>query len=255
MNHNVPFLTEAFIEQDAALLLSEFERARGVTLKAPIPIEDIIEKHLRLRIDLDDLHERFGKPRPANGGTDVLGAIYGDGTIFIDQSLDPETFPDKEARFRFTLGHEGGGHWRLHQSLIRADAPQLSFLDDSTEPKFLCRKSNAKAREEWQADFYSSCALMPRKLLFEAWSDQFEGGKPQVLHSSEAMGNGFVEVTAGLKKVRGLPVLENEDETLERVSRPLADRFLVSPSAMRIRLEHVGLLHRKPPAQSSFDRT
>jgi hypothetical protein len=30
---------------------------------APIPIEDIIEKHLKLRVEFDDLHGLLGVPR------------------------------------------------------------------------------------------------------------------------------------------------------------------------------------------------
>jgi hypothetical protein len=36
---------------------------------------------------------------------------------------------------------------------------------------------------------------------------------------------------------------------LDRIARPLAEQFLVSPIAMRIRLEKLGLLHREVPHQ------
>ena len=36
---------------------------------------------------------------------------------------------------------------------------------------------------------------------------------------------------------------------LESFARPLAEQFLVSPIAMRIRLEKLGLLHREVPHQ------
>jgi len=39
-----------------------------VTLEPPIPIEDIIEKHLKLRIEFDDLHEVFGVPEVGGAG-------------------------------------------------------------------------------------------------------------------------------------------------------------------------------------------
>jgi hypothetical protein len=48
-------------------------------------------------------------------------------------------------------------------------------------PFFICRSSQAKKREEWQADFYSSCLLMPRKLVFAAWYAAFPDPKPRVL--------------------------------------------------------------------------
>jgi hypothetical protein len=75
-----------------------------------------------------------------------------DGSIFIDESLDPEENPAREGRYRFTLAHEGGGHWRLHRHLVMQDAAQISFFDAVGEPKFVCRSSQAKERVEWQAD-------------------------------------------------------------------------------------------------------
>ena len=49
--------------------------------------------------------------------------------------------------------------------------------------------------------------------------------------------------------VSGLDISEPDDTTLERFCKPLAERFLVSPIAMRIRLEKLGLLHRVVPLQ------
>ena len=140
----VPYLADEAIERDAAALLAEYQHARGVTIVPPVPVEDIVEKHLKLQIEFDDMHARHTVPRPPSGETDILGAIYGDGSIFIDESLDPEENPSKEGRYRFTLAHEGGGHWRLHQHLIMQDTAQTSFLDEAGEPKFICRSSQVK---------------------------------------------------------------------------------------------------------------
>jgi len=87
-----------------------------VALVPPIPVEDIIEKHLKLRIEFDDMHARHNIPRIGRGKTDILGAIYGDGSIFIDESLDPDENPSKEGRYRFTLGEfqrEVQHRWRI----------------------------------------------------------------------------------------------------------------------------------------------
>jgi len=181
MTRFVPYLAEEAIERDSAALLAEYAHVRGVTLEPRIPIEDIVEKHLKLRIEFDDMHARYNVPRPPNGEPDILGAIYGDRRIFIDESLDPEENPSKEGRYRFTLAHEGGGHWRLHQHLIMQDTAQTSFLDEAGDPKFICRSSQTKKREEWQADFYASCLLMPRRMIFAAWDELFPDRKQRVL--------------------------------------------------------------------------
>lgn len=250
MSRFVPYLADEAIERDSVSLIKEFEHARGVTIEPPIPIEDILEKHLKLRIEFDDLHARHNVPRPENGQTDILGAIYGDGSIFIDESLDPEENPVREGRYRFTLAHEGGGHWRLHQHLIKEDTAQASLFGDDGAPKFICRSSQAKERVEWQADFYASCLLMPRKMVFAVWDEFFPDRKQRVLQPKTPIEHAFVEIPKyGFQLSGRMLECETDDEALERFCKPLADRFLVSPIAMRIRLEKLGLLHRSVPLQ------
>ena len=70
-----------------------------------------------------------------------------------------------------------------------------------------------------QADLYASHLLMPRKLVMQAWRDEFGNDNPRVLRRSISI--------------------------LEPFLRPLAKQFLVSPVAMRIRLEKLGLLYRE----------
>jgi hypothetical protein len=234
---------------DAASLIAEYEHARGVTIEPPIPVEDIVEKYLKLRIELDDMHGRHNIPRPPNGQPDILGAIYGDGSIFIDESLDPEENPAREGRYRFTLAHEGGGHWRLHRHLIRQDTAQTSFLNQRDEPRFVCRSSQAKRREEWQADFYASCLLMPRKMVFAVWDEFFPDRKQRVLQPRVPIEHAFVEIPRPHASIGDCGLAERENEALERFCKPLAERFVVSPIAMRIRLEKLGLMHRAVPSQ------
>jgi hypothetical protein len=182
MSRLVPYLSEATIERDATALLTEYARARGVAIAPPIPIEDIVEKHLKLRIEFDDTHKLFGIPRDPECDADILGAIFFDeARIVIDESLDPEERPGIEGRYRFTLGHEGGGHWRLHRWIFAKNPAQGALFGGPEAPSFLCRSSEAKKREEWQADFYASCLLMPRKLVIEAWRGRFGNTNARIL--------------------------------------------------------------------------
>ena len=134
MTIQVKYLTEETIETDAEALLAEFSRARGVTLKPPIPIEDIVEKHLKLRIEFDDLHEVLGVPM-VGPEPEIFGAIWVDEReIWIHESLDPEERPEIEGRYRFTLAHEGGGHWRLHRRYLATDPAQNSLFCGPSKP-------------------------------------------------------------------------------------------------------------------------
>jgi Zn-dependent peptidase ImmA (M78 family) len=254
MTRNVPYLSEEEIERDAAALLAEYEAARTVTIEPPIPIEDIIEKHLKLGFEFSDAHRLFGVPR-SGPNSDILGALFFDERrIVIDESLDPEEYPSNEGRYRFTLAHEGGGHWRLHRRLFARDPAQAGLFDAPEAPTFICRTSQAKAREEWQADFYASCLLMPRKLVFVAWDQAFPDRKQRVLQPTTKIDHPFVEIERFGSCIPGAEFTEREDQTLERFAKPFAKKFGVSSIAMRIRLENLGLLHRVVPGQHLIER-
>jgi Zn-dependent peptidase ImmA (M78 family) len=249
MTKLVPYLSEEAIERDATALLNEYVQARGVVIKPPIPIEDIVEKHLKLGVEFDDMHRLFGVPRDPDGEADILGAMYfDDGRIVIDESLDPEENPSKEGRYRFTLVHEGGGHWRLHRYLFAKD-PAQSVLFGGPATPVVCRSSQAKERVEWQADFYASCLLMPRKLVFAVWDEIFPDRKQRVLQPRNLISRPFVEVRRVEWQIGDFDCSEADDNAFDRIARSLAERFLVSPIAMRIRLEKLGLLLREVPRQ------
>src|SRR5215207_10947700 len=100
MTPRVPYVSDQAIEKDAQALLSEYAEERGVVIEPPIPIDDIIEKYLKIRIDFDDMHGLYGLPR--SDRAEILGAIFIDQRrIFVDESLDPHENPTKEARYRF----------------------------------------------------------------------------------------------------------------------------------------------------------
>jgi hypothetical protein len=249
MTRFIPYLSEEVIERDAAALLAEYAHACDVIVEPPIPIEDIVEKHLKLGIEFDDTHKLFGVPRRGLD-PDILGAIFfDDRRIVIDESLDPEESPAKEGRYRFTLGHEGGGHWRLHRHLFATDSRQATLFEQPAVPSFVCRSSEAKKREEWQADFFASCLLMPRKLVFAAWDEAFPDRKQRVLQPATPIEHPFVEVDRLRCGTSGTYFTGDDDVVLEHFARPFAERFLVSAIAMRIRLEKLGLLHRVVPRQ------
>ena len=254
MSKFVPYLSDETIERDAAALLSEYGQKIGAAIVPPVPIEDIIEKHLKLGIEFDDTHRLFGVPRSGLGmEPDILGAMFFDeARIVIDTSLDPEENPAKEGRYRFTLAHEGGGHWRLHRRLFAKDLAQAALFSGPATPAVICRSSQAKERVEWQADFYASCLLMPRKLVMAAWDEMFPDRKPRVIAPPVPFDHPFVEVRRVECRIGDLDCYETDDDVLDGIARPLAEQFLVSTIAMRIRLEKLGLLLREVPHQRIF---
>ncbi len=250
MGLKVAYLSDEAIERDAQTLLADYAQVRGIASKAPIPIDDIIEKHLKIGIEFDDTHRLFNVPRSGIGfDSDILGAIFFDQKrIVIDENLDPDTNPAKEGRYRYTAAHEVG-HWQLHRSLFAKDPAQISLLETQAAPSVVCRSSTAKERIEFQADFYASCLLMPRKLVLAAWDHAFPDRKQRVLQPATPIDHPFVEIDRICCSSSGSYFTGDDDVVLEHFARPFAEEFLVSPIAMRIRLEKLRLLHRTVPLQ------
>src|ERR1700730_8697376 len=93
---------------------------------------------------------------------------------------------------------------------------------------------------------------MPRKLVFSAWDEMFPDRKQRVLQPRTPFSHPFVEIPRTSWRIGDLDCSESDDEALDRIARPLAERFLVSPIAMRIRLEKLGLLLREVPHQRNL---
>jgi Zn-dependent peptidase ImmA (M78 family) len=194
----------------------------------------------------------FSVPRSEGADEpDILGAIYFDSRrIVVDESLDPEEHPWMEGRYRFTLGHEAGGHWRLHRHLFDKNPAQCSFLADPA-PSVLCRASKAEERIEWQADFYASCLLMPTAMVLAAWRERFGNGKPRMLKRRNRVAlpeNASPMIRSVFETIER----QREEKLIKELVRPFAQKFLVSLTAMRIRLEKLGLLLHDVPSQQSL---
>lgn len=250
MGLKVAYMSDEAIEKDVQTLLTDYARQRGMPIEAPIPIDDIIEKHLKIGIEFDDTHRLFGVPRSGIGfDPDILGAIFFDQKrIVIDESLDPDANPAKEGRYRYTTAHELG-HWRLHRGLFGKDPAQASLLEPNAAPSVVCRTSQVKERIEFQADLYASCVLMPRKLVFAAWDEVFPDRKQRVLQPATPINHPFIEIPRFECLIPGAEFTETDDQALDSFAKQFAEKFLVSPIAMRIRLERLGLLHRTVPLQ------
>jgi hypothetical protein len=158
MSMRVPFLEKSRIVAAADQVLAAYAAGTGRQAQPPIPVEDIIERGLGLRLD-------FVTFAAYPAGADVLGATYvAKKLICINQALLGDRL---EGRFCFTCAHEIG-HWALHRQLV---APKASHPDDA--PRILCRSSQAKTPIEWQADAFASCLLMPEAMVRRAFQRAF----------------------------------------------------------------------------------
>lgn len=234
----VPYLTNEAIEADASLLLAEFARDCRLIAEPPVPIDEIIEIHLRLTFEIGDLRSLFGLG-------DVHGAIwFRERRIVVDRQLDPVSNPAKLGRYHFTLAHETG-HWRLHRKLFLRDAGEANlFGDTASEPDHICRTTQAKARVERQADSFAACLLMPGPLVRREWLDWRGEAESLVLADLGERRQEHLDAEIARRPFPKQGKHADDEMVSENLCRPLADRFEVSAEAMRIRLEEMHLLLR-----------
>lgn len=165
-------------------------------------------------------------------GTEVLGSI-------TFSPLQINIFPQENihrARYRFTLAHELGHYFLDHGRYMRGEYCEAGDFreigDDQIEMSDI-------ARMEWQANYFASCVLMPRDNFIKSFRRQLAV-------------NGIAD--------RGFGSLFLDDQSCNakafyNVATQLMLEYQVSKTAVRIRLERLGLLvnhHKKSTPSLSF---
>lgn len=232
------FLSPDDFENEAALVLAEYGNAHGNVTEPPIPIDDIIEEHFKLVVEFNDLRAKY-----PDG--DVLGEIYfNQRRIVVDSALVPEEFPSMRGRYRFTLAHELS-HWRLHRHLYLRAANQPALLPSGAEQPDHVLRSRHTDQKEYQANRLASCLLMPREMVKRLWHAAHGG--MDLIYLDDLRTRQREILTAEVLRRGGFKTGDDaiDNMLLEHVARPLAQKFEVSPDAMRIRLEGMNLLLRK----------
>jgi Zn-dependent peptidase ImmA (M78 family) len=235
----VKYLPKQNIEWNAQKLLAEYGGRYGEVVAPPIPVEEILEKHLKLTLEIDNLAARLGHP-------DILGALWvPDKLVAIDESLEPSEHPSKEGRYRYTVGHEIG-HWVQHRHYFLENPDQrLLFPKNTPEATVICRTSQSKDPMERQADYFSAYLLMPKEMVYSAWEKHHGSMTPYVfnLRNRENLrAMGFVEPDEILASM-----------AIEFVAGEIAPIFRVSVKAMQIRLEELKLVQREDGSLFSME--
>jgi hypothetical protein len=223
----VPFIPKHRIAKKAYDLIANFQDMAGYPVRPPIPVEDIVERYLKLRLVYDDLDAILGP--------NVLGAVYVESrTICVNERL----FEDgPEGRLVFTCAHEVG-HWVLHREYVKPGSTNGPKNDD-----IVCTGTHAKEPIEWQADYFASCLLMPEAEIREAFH-RVCGPRPFVVKNARG------EVAEGCRP---------EEPYVEQwpfISAAMCEAggfSNVSKHAMIIRLQDLGLLVNKTRIHMDWD--
>ncbi|MBU1675925.1 ImmA/IrrE family metallo-endopeptidase [bacterium] len=230
MARKTDFIHRETIEAGTLALLGDYSRKYGLTVGPPVPVEEILEAHLGLAYDFDDLPRLMGTP-------DVLGGTwFRSREVKIDQSLDPTVFPSQLGRYRFTVAHEVG-HWELHRHRYLSAEGQAAMFAGEDRP-VVCR-SNDTSPLEWQADRFAGYLLMPKEMVFARWETMHGNREPYIA----------IDEIEDLKARWGLA---DDDRPTVDVARQMAPVFEVSAQAMQIRLIELGLIRTKVPEPGLF---
>jgi hypothetical protein len=197
---SIAYLTDDEIRQVAEDLLVHYSSA---LIPVPVPIEEIVEIHLRLEI----IPFRAYKQR-----------FSADGSISTDLTnitVDEEAMNRYPSRYRFTLAHEVG-HLLLHRDYIQSLAH-----DEVADWKasLLGTTPTDRSRMEYQASQFAGCLLVPREPLATA----------------------FEEARQLLEK-RGFDIAELSDIAMDTISGAIAKQFEVSTQVVSIRLKKEGFV-------------
>jgi hypothetical protein len=123
----------------------------------PVPVEEIADSHVGLRIcDADDMTAAPGCPEPTADGSLSGLLLPARGEIWVNAAEAREWPP----RRRFTIGHELG-HWFLHQ-----DAQASLFCRHATvDPERDERERPPLDPIEEEANWFAASLRMPAALV------------------------------------------------------------------------------------------
>jgi len=232
----VPYLTYDALEEYAEQVVADFALER---LENPgvLDVDRFIEYYLGLSVEFHRIcYDRkiLGITAFDDGRIDVANEDTGlpepipirKGTVVIDTSLtvSKRSIP----RLRFTMMHEGAGHWMLHRKAFSNENPfgpagiyKNQYLA-AKEGRYDYNRSKKEKTEnqymERQADFLAAAILMPRPALRNTFREffKFYGEKPQRI-------------------IRGASMLDNC--YAEQLPEYVAQTYNVSKHAALIRLE------------------
>ncbi len=156
MIKTLSFIPDKVIEQRVSKMLAGFESEHGRITNPPIPIDQLVEFHLDLCFDWDDIDD--------TDENKILGCLDPSEKKIFMNTRRRDHFEDYIGTEAFTKAHEVG-HWDLHVG--KSDETQLALPLMSVPEKYMCIQDKKDSREI-QAEKYAAYLLMPHHLLMSA---------------------------------------------------------------------------------------
>lgn len=212
----LPYLEKNEIEEKALILLRETGMIQELATKKCVEVEEILENHLGLALEVAPL------------GDDVFGGLYvAEKVVRVNETIYLDKDKKKIGIYNFTLAHECG-HAVLHMPLLEVIADNM----------VLCRRSESYMQQEWQANFFASCLLMPKEIFIQVFYEMYD---EIMCDEGKVIAKAFYDQKF-IRKVRYKKQCVSNDAILEVTFEGIAKRFGVSPRAAVIRMKELGLL-------------
>lgn len=215
------FYRNAEIERIAEEKLAEFSKMLGRPLTPPIPIDLMAEKICGLSILWDTIEEEPGET--------IFGGLSPEDRLIVINEKHRKQFEEKPGMERSTIGHEMG-HWELFISKESVGHPLLPGL---RRPESFVKRSSESKR---------SLEVIRSLIATEAGREALHNIQSRSDHPDEARAvNRFaaaISMPRDLIRAEALKVDRNHWRNLY----PLARKFEVTISALKVRLEQLKLL-------------
>lgn len=220
-NKGLKFYRNQEIEDLAAERLSQLARMLARPLAPPIPIDLLAEQVFGLDFLWEDIDELPGET--------VLGALHPHKRLIIMNDKHHTLFDTKPGLERFTKGHEMG-HWDLFINQGTLEYPTLFVLDDSSP----CTRRRSPVGE---------VTIMKWLLSFSEGQDFLRDLKSRADDPDEARTVNRYAAAILMPK----DLLRAEVDAIDRTRwsnlYKVAERFEVTISALKVRLQQLGLLY------------
>jgi hypothetical protein len=218
----VKFWRNAELEAHTACRLAEYERKTGRKVEPPVPVEKLAEVLFDLRFSYE--------PLDVPPGLFVPAALIPDSRMIVVNERHRAVFTEKPGLERFSVGHEVG-HWDLFEK------------DKDTRTGSLFSGTDTDGRVD-----YRTAGGVPVKFVKGIWSND---GRYEVLSflqrscDAPSVASAVERYASALLMPRPLLVsaLRGVDVTQWRNLYPIKDRFGVTISALRVRMQRPGLVH------------
>jgi Zn-dependent peptidase ImmA (M78 family) len=220
------FISDQQAESRAEERVREYEARFGRNITPPVPIEHMIDQIYDLRILWDSIH-------PENGLSPMAGIQPQERRIIINEDRRA-LFEKTPGLLNFTLGHELG-HWDLHVNRSALNHPTFPGFEIASSIQH--HQSSKGAVEVLVSRLHQ--AGLGKEEIYEIFrekvrgtDDFFEAHQVNRYASALLMPKWLILQEIEGKDLRSWPVLYR-----------LRERFQVSISALKVRLETLGLIY------------